>query len=125
MVLNFRKVRQKRLESEIRKIIATSIETEYKDLFPSLISISQVELTNDLKSAKIYYSIVGDKKDLIRIEQFFKQNKGKFRNLLAHQLTIRFVPEISFQFDASAERSQRIEYLLNQIHQKDKNDVTS
>lgn len=122
MVLKPKKVRQHRLESEIKKILAKTFETDFKEQFSSLITISHVELSNDLKRANVFYSVIGDCKELIRIKHFFNRNKNKFKSIVADQLSIRFIPDLVFRYDSSALRAQRVEELIEQIHQKENQD---
>ncbi len=86
----------------------------------SVISITQVELTDDLRFAKVYVSILGASAEENR-EAFgsLVHATGFFRHELGQRLSLRYVPEISFKLDTSIQQGDRIMQLLKEIEKKE------
>ena len=80
-----------------------------------IISITEVELSKDLRYGKIYYSVYGDESSINNTEKFFKDNYKVIRKELAARIRVKFMPELKFIYDPSIEREQRISELLDRI----------
>ena len=85
----------------------------------SLISIIEVQLSEDLKFARIFVSIMGSQEQVRDAFNGIRHAAGYLRRELAHRLTLRTVPELSFQLDPSVERGARVLELLNQIEHEE------
>ncbi len=84
-----------------------------------LVSVTGVTLTNDLKYAKIFVSSLGDEESREELLLFLRKKCKSFRAQLARRLTLKYMPEISFEYDSSVEHGMRIESLLAEIHKKE------
>lgn len=80
-----------------------------------LISIIEVELSKDLRYAKVFYSVLGDEETAEKADVFFRDNYKQIRMELAHSIRVKFMPELKFQYDNSIERGQHISELLDRI----------
>jgi len=87
-----------------------------------IISITDVELSKDLRYGKVYYSVLGAMEAVEKAERFFKDNNKQLRMHLAKKIRVKFMPEIRFKHDNSIERGQRISELLDRIKDDDGND---
>lgn len=104
-----------RLSSQISRDLA-EILRGHRELPPGLIiSITEIELSKDLRHGKVFYSVYGDDDSEEKASQFFELHLKQIRKELAKKIRIRFMPELSFHYDPSIERSQRISELLDQI----------
>ena len=106
--------RKGRIHDEVQKELA-QILREFKDprISDAFISITGVEITGDLKYAKVYYSaMMGDKKE---IAKGLKSSAGFIRRQLAQRLNLRMTPELSFYEDGSIAHGAHISKLLNSI----------
>jgi ribosome-binding factor A len=83
----------------------------------SLVSITRAEVAPDLKIAKVYFSCIGDEKE---VQKALKGAVGALRHALAVRLNLRITPDLLFVHDRSLEHGARIAELLEQIHSKDK-----
>ena len=83
----------------------------------SLVSITRAEVAPDLKIAKVYFSCIGDEKE---VQKALKGAVGALRHALAVRLNLRITPDLLFVHDRSLEHGARIAELLEQIHAKDK-----
>jgi ribosome-binding factor A len=79
------------------------------------VTITGVEVTNDLSIAKIFFSVIGDDKAKKESESGLNSAKGFIRREIGKKLTIRHTPEIIFKYDNSLDYGSRIESLLKEI----------
>ena len=106
--------RKGRINDEVKKELSFILR-EVKDprLSDAFISITSVEVSGDLKFAKVYYSaLMGDKKE---IAKGLKSCAGFIRREIARRLNLRMTPEFTFFEDHSIEHGAHISKLLNQI----------
>jgi len=81
----------------------------------SLVTITSVVTSADLRHAKIYWMISGGKERIPQAKDAFEHAEGLFRRLLARELGTRFVPELRFYYDDTIDTVQTVEELLNRI----------
>ena len=113
--------RSERVQEALRQEISKIVQGEIKDPRIGFITITKVELTHDLRYAKVYFSILGDAKDNSKALQGLNSAKGYIKNIVADRIKLRFVPEITFKVDESLQYTQEIYDLLNRI-KKEKGD---
>jgi len=111
-------VKLERLNSQISKEIARTLEYDTKNKILKTITITGVNVSPDLGSAKVYYTFFGDYEREI-IETELKKSSGFLRTELANKLAIRHTPELRFYFDESVEKGTNIERILNEITNKE------
>ncbi len=84
--------------------------------------ISRVEVTDDLKYAKIFFTVLGGKKEIRKAESGLQRAKGFIRSHLAKTLNLRYTPALQFCYDETAEKVQEMEKLFQQIAQEREQD---
>jgi len=110
--------RTERLQDQIRADISELLQREATDprlLNGAMISVTEVELTEDLRHAKIFVSILGSESQVREAFSGVQHAGGFLRHELARRLALRRVPELSFHLDPSVARGARILELLKQI----------
>jgi len=85
-----------------------------------LISVTAVEISNDLKNARVSISTLGDALDRNEVLKGFNSAAGYMRRELAHRLNIRVTPELSFEFDDSIEHGVNLISLIDRVAAEDK-----
>lgn len=111
---NMANYRRGRINDEVQKELA-SILRDVKDprVSSAFVSVTAVDVTPDLKFAKIYYSaLMGDKKELAK---GLKAATGYIRSQIAQRLNLRITPELTFILDDSVAHGAHISKLLNSI----------
>lgn len=106
--------RRGRINDEVQKELA-SILRDVKDprVSGAFVSVTAVDVTPDLKYAKIYYSsLQGDKKE---VAKGLKAATGYIRSQIAQRLNLRITPELTFIVDDSVAHGAHISKLLNSI----------
>lgn len=111
------KIRTSRLSAEYRKAIYEIISTKVKDsAITEMVSVMRVDVTSDLKHAKVYLSIFSkDEAKKIATFDAIVKSSGFIRRELAHTMTTRTVPELNFVLDDSLDYSDKINKLLKEI----------
>ena len=105
--------RLNRISEELKKEISKIVMNELKDpRISAMCSIVSVETTPDLKYAKVYVSIYGNKEEKERTFKGLKNASGFIRRRLG-------VPEIQFILDDSIEHGVKITEILNEIKKKE------
>ena len=107
--------RSDRVAEEIRRIASEVWDAEMAHKTPGMLTFTRVDLTGDLRYAKLYYSYLGNEQDRDNLAEFLIQNTRKIRGLIGSNLRLRHIPEITFKFDPSIQEGVRIEELLNEI----------
>lgn len=110
--------RFERIGEEYKKEISNIINYKLKNPnVTGLISVTKVKVTNDLKYAKVYVSILNSK-NLKETLAGLKKSSGFIRSELARSVNLRNTPEIIFELDDSLEYGARIDSILKEIMPK-------
>ena len=109
-------IKLKRIGSQIQKDLMDICNTEAHDSLLQHITITGVEVTNDLGLARVYFTTTDDR---VKVEKDLNNASGFFRSLLAERLQIRHTPELKFIFDESIEYGQKIEKIIEELHKED------
>ncbi len=112
--------RQERVDDEICKQLNIIIARELKDpRLQTLVSVTAVETSKDLKTAKAYVSVM--KQDAVQdAVNALNQASSFIRGLLFERLKIRLVPHITFIPDNSMENGDKIDKILKELHKNGK-----
>ena len=124
--------RAQRIADQIQREIAMLIQLEVSDPRVGMVSVTGVDVSNDLAHAKIYVTVLnthaGDQDinadsmsqpgalDQLEIEENLKALKkasGFLRTMLAKRLRLRTVPKLQFHYDSSIEQGQRLSDLID------------
>jgi len=107
--------RHDRVSEALRKEISSIIHSELKDPRLGFITVTRVELTQDLRYAKVFFSVLGKEEERKKTKEALDSALGFIRRLIAQRIRLRLVPEISFREDRSVEYSIRIQEALDEI----------
>jgi ribosome-binding factor A len=108
--------RAERVSNLIRQEICELLQEQVNDpRLSGLISVTKVSTSPDLKQAKVYVSVLGEQANKNEILQGFKSASGFFRRELSRRLILRFIPELSFEFDDSIEHGAKVLKLIEQV----------
>lgn len=99
----------------VRQEVSIIIHDKLKDPRLGFVTVTRVEMTPDLRLAKIYFSVLGKEEDYKKTKEALDSALGFVRRLIAERINLRIAPDIMFFEDRSSEYSVRIEEVLNQI----------
>lgn len=115
-------VRVEKIQELIKEQVSAIIMREVKDPRIGFVTVTEVDISSDLKNAKIYVSLLGSPKQMKDSWEGLNSSLGFIRRELAQRIRIKFMPEIKFCVDTSLEYSAHIQEILTKIHQEeDKN----
>ena len=108
--------RSDRVAAAVREEIANFLAEGVKDpRVTALVTVTGVEMTRDLRHAKVFVSIMGEDSQRASTIEGLQSVQGFLRSRLARSLSLRVAPDVHFVMDESVARAARIETLLNQI----------
>ncbi|MBN2226733.1 MAG: 30S ribosome-binding factor RbfA [candidate division Zixibacteria bacterium] len=107
--------RADRIKSQMLRDVQALLEQECVANLNSLVTFTEVKITDDLRFATIYYSVLGDDTAKDRAAAFLDGIRRRVQFQLGRLLRIKYIPEITFTFDPSIERGIRIERILNEL----------
>jgi len=87
-----------------------------------LLTITDVKMSDDLRSARIYFVQMGKDKLDAELQAGLEKAKGYLKRELGKRLNLRYMPDVFFFYDKSFEYGSRIDKLLMEIHEKDGED---
>ena len=108
--------RSDRVAEAIREEVATFLAEDAKDpRITGLVTVTGVEVTRDLRHAKVFVSVMGTETDRASTFEGLASASGHLRSRVGRALRLRLAPEISFRPDESIAHAARIEGLLAKI----------
>src|SRR3989338_8449017 len=105
--------RSERVQEALRQEISRIVHGELKDPRLGFITITGVQLTRDLRYAKVYFSVLGEAKDNSLALKGFNSAKGYIKGLIADRIKLRFTPEIDFRIDEFFDEAKKIRGVLD------------
>ncbi len=114
-------VKNVRINSEVQKEISMILREDLKDprVDPVRTSVMAVEVTPDLKFAKIYISVMGDDSEKEKTMEGLKKSSSYVRHQLAHRMNLRNTPELTFVLDNSIEYGVAMSKRIDELKNKD------
>lgn len=112
--------RQRRLSELLKEEISDIILKEVKDPRIGFVSINDVELSGDLRHAKIFVSIIGDQSERDDTMDGLKKATGFIRKLVGERITVYHTPELVFKYDDSIEHGIHISNLIKEVRKEEK-----
>jgi ribosome-binding factor A len=113
--------RTSRISEEMRKEISSIIMSELKDpRLPSMISVVAVNVTKDLRHAKVYISVFGNDEEKKNAQEGLRSAAGFIRREVGHRMQLRYTPEMHFEIDDSIEHGVYMTKLINETVKVDK-----
>jgi len=107
--------RSQRVADIVRAELARIVLTEAHDPDLRGVTITDVEMPSDLKSARVYFSCLGAEEARDRAAEALRRASGYLRREVGQRCQLRYAPELFFVSDLSLERGARIEELLHQV----------
>lgn len=105
-----------KINEEVRRELS-EIVRELKDArIPLMTSVVTVNVTNDLRYAKAYISVMGDEETQKRAMEGLKSAAGFVRREIGKRMDLRYTPEFIFELDRSIEHGAYIDELLKKVN---------
>ncbi|MFC1592444.1 30S ribosome-binding factor RbfA [Candidatus Omnitrophota bacterium] len=116
------RIRQQKVISTLKREISNIVHDELMDTRLGFVTIMRVDLTEDLRSAKIYFSVLGGEKEQKDTEKALKRATPFIRSLIGERVKLRYNPELFFRPDRSIEYSVKIQKEIDKIKEKNESE---
>ncbi len=116
------KIRTGRVGEQIKKELSLLIQSEMKDPRIGFVTVTGVDVTNDLSQAEVYLSVMGDEEQKVNSVKGIEKATGFLRSELGKRIRLRHTPELIFKIDESIAYGSRIEELLGEIKKDETNE---
>lgn len=110
-------IRANRVAERVRVELSTLLTRSVRDPGISSVSITRVSMSADLQLARIFYILVGDG-DRREAARSLRRARSYLRREIGRRIQLRYVPELRFAYDDSAEKQDRIARLFDEIANK-------
>ena len=107
--------RADRVSGLIQEVLSELLKKNIRDPRLAMATITSVKMSRDLKLARIYFTIYGDREKSEAAAQGFESARGFIKRSLARQLGLRYMPDLKFFYDESFEYGSHIDQLLEKI----------
>ena len=116
-----KQLRIEKLQELIKQEMSKMLLKELKDPRIGFVTVTDVEMTGDLREAKIYVSVMGGEEQVKSSLEGLNSALGFIRREIGQRVRLRFTPEISFALDTSLDYGEHIQKLLLQVEGENKN----
>lgn len=107
--------RSDKIAETIHELISSLLSRGLNDPRIGFVTITGVEVTDDLHLARIFFTVIGDEQAKKNTEAGLNSAKGHIRRELGRELSLRYLPDLLFVYDHSQEYGNRIDSLLKEI----------
>lgn len=107
--------RPHRVGEQLQKEISALLLKGLKDPRVGFVTITEVAVTPDMRLARVHYTVYGDEKQRAETQKGLKSAVPYIRRELSSRLRLRYVPELTFEFDKAQEYGNHIDSLLRQL----------
>jgi len=110
-------LRHERVRELLKREIGEAIRREFHVNEAGLISVNDVDLAGDLKSAIVFISIFGNAEQQKRGLQLLTENRVRIQGLVGHSVVLKYTPTLKFVFDDSIVRGNRVLQIIEELEQ--------
>ena len=106
--------RMRRVNQVIREVIGDAISTELDDPRIGFVTVTAVDTAPDLRSARVFVSVLGDETERERTLAGLAASHGLLQARIADEMRIKYTPTLTFHYDDGPERGVRVAHLLDE-----------
>ncbi len=111
--------KNRRINGEVQKVISEAIRYSKDPRISPFTSVMDVEVAPDLKTCKVWVSVMGNDEDRARTGEGLKSAAGYIRSTLAKELNMRYTPELRFIMDDSIEYAINMSKKIDEVTARD------
>jgi ribosome-binding factor A len=105
--------RMRRVNEAIREILGDAIAIELKDPRIGFVTVTEVDTSPDLRSARVYVSVLGSPEERKSSLAGLRSSHGFLQGKIARAMRMKRTPTLTFEYDESVDRGDRISRLLD------------
>ena len=106
-------LRTRRVAEVVRAELSQLLITEFQDPASGLLTVTRVEMTPDLLTARVYLSVFGAEDPAVPLERI-ERSKGAIRRALASRVKLKYNPQLIFALDPGPDHQDRIDRLIEE-----------
>lgn len=110
--------RADRIAELIKQELASALSKEVRDPRLGFITITEVKMSEDLKYARVFYSVFGNESSKEETAIGLAKAVGFLQHDIASKLNLRFTPHLSFILDPSLDEGMKIDKIIRKIHEQ-------
>ncbi len=107
--------RSVRVGDQIMRELAELLLRRVRDPRIKGVTLTGIHVSNDLKHARAFYSIMGSEEDIKSVQAGLDRAKGFIRREIGHRLDMKYVPDIIFKYDPTLEKGDQMEKLFKKL----------
>ncbi|MDD3762144.1 MAG: 30S ribosome-binding factor RbfA [Nevskiales bacterium] len=111
--------RKVRLNTQLRAELAVLVQTELSDPRVAGVTVTEVDVSPDLRNARVAVSVLGDDARLAEAVSGLNRGAGRLRRALGARLRLRYVPNLRFVADVGLRQSDRLNALIREAVRRD------
>ena len=112
-------MRAERVGEQMKQEIMDIVNNKVKDPRIGFLTITEVQLTNDLYIATIYLTVLGNDKQIDDTFKGLEKAKGFIKSEIGSRMRLRNVPDLKFEYDESIDYGNKIEKMIQDLHKND------
>jgi ribosome-binding factor A len=105
--------RMRRVNEAVREVLSSQLAQGLKDPRIGFVTVTGVDTSPDLRAARVYVSILGDEGERDAALEGLRSSRGFLQAQIAHELRMKRTPALSFHYDDTVERADRMMRLLD------------
>jgi ribosome-binding factor A len=107
-----------RVEREIQHTVAQFLISGFKLPLPGIVTVSRVIMPGDLRTAKVFISVLGDPKDMDKAVQILQERSFEVQRFIGAELKMRYCPKLTFFPDHNTEQVLKVERILQTLEEE-------
>ena len=104
--------RMRRVNEALREVVGGAITTELQDPRIGFVTVTAVDTSPDLRSARVYVSVLGDETERETTLAGLRSSHGVLQGIIASEMRLKRTPTLTFHYDEGPERGIRLSRLL-------------
>jgi ribosome-binding factor A len=113
--------RMRRVDESLREVVAATV-TELADPRLGFVTVTGVETSSDLRSARVYVSVLGDETERDATLDALRSSHGVIQSRIASETRMKRTPTLTFHYDDTIEKGVRISHLLDDVTKDEQDD---
>ncbi|KYG64917.1 ribosome-binding factor A [Bdellovibrio bacteriovorus] len=109
-----------RVEREIQATVAQFLIRGFKTPLPGLVTVASVKMPADLRTAKVYVSVLGSEKQQEEALDLLQERAFEIQNFIGKELKMRYCPKLTFYVDHTTEQVIKVEKILHELENERK-----
>jgi ribosome-binding factor A len=113
--------RMRRIDEALREVVAATV-SELADPRLGFVTVTGVETSSDLRSARVYVSVLGDEAERDATLEALRSSHGVIQSRIASETRMKRTPTLTFHYDDTIEKGVRISHLLDDVAENEQDD---